>query len=335
MRAFVHEGKAGLEGTRVSDIDSIPPGPNEVKVKVITAGLNHRDLFVLHRHKESDPLIIGSDAAGIIEKVGIDVTNFHEGDEVVINPGIGWQEESEAPPEGFQLIGLPGHGTFAEFVTVPAENLEPKPPHLSWEEAGVFSLAGLTAYRALVTRAKLQSSDTILLPGAGSGVVTFMILMAKKIGARVIVTSRAEKKRQRALELGADAAIDSEDDWNDQLDGEKVDIVIDTVGAATFQKSLDQLKKGGTIVIFGASAGDEVTLDLRSFFYGQYNLLGTTLGSHEEYQDMISFISKHNLHPVVDRTYSLEEAEEAMHYLEEGAQFGKVALKVSDFEEED
>lgn len=333
MRAFVHEGKPGLEGTRIMDLAPQEPGPQEVKVKVMTAGLNHRDLFVLHRHKENAPLVIGSDAAGIVAEAGADVTHLKEGDEVVLNPGIGWQEESEAPPEGFQIVGLPGHGTFAEYVTVPAANLELKPPHLTWEEAGVFSLIGLTAYRALITRAKLQPSHTLLLPGAGSGAVTFMILIAKKIGARVIVTSRSEEKRQKALELGADLAIDSEDDWDEQMNGEKVDIAVDTVGAATFQKSLDQLKKGGTIVIFGASAGDEVTLNLRSFFYGQYNLLGSTLGSHEEYQEMIAFISKHNMHPPLDKTYSLEAAGEALRYLDDGAQFGKIALQVGDIKE--
>lgn len=334
MKAFIHEGEAGLEGTRYTDIDIREPGPNEVKIRVITAGVNHRDLFVLHRHKEKEPLIIGSDAAGIVEEAGVDVEGISAGEEVVINPGLNWHEESEAPPEGFQLVGFPGHGTFAEYVIVPAANIEPKPPHFTWEEAGVFSLAALTAYRALVTRANLQPGDTLLLPGAGSGAVTFMLLFAKKIGARVIVTSRSEAKRKRALELGADKAIDSEREWDEQLEGEKADVVIDTVGAATFQKSLDQIKKGGTIVIFGASAGDEVTLNLRSFFYGQYNLLGSTMGSHEEYQEMLAFMSKHNIHPVVDKTFPLSETAEALKYLDEAAQFGKIALRVADEKEE-
>ncbi|SDN21329.1 zinc-binding dehydrogenase [Alkalicoccus daliensis] len=334
MKAFVHLGISGVENTRIEEITSPEPGPLEVKVKVITAGLNHRDLFILDRNKEKTPLVLGSDAAGIVEEIGSDVEGISVGQEVVINPGLNWPEESEAPPEDFQLVGFPGNGTFAEFAVVPAANLEPKPPHFTWEEAGTFSLAALTAYRALVTRANLQPSHTLLLPGAGSGAVTFMLLFAKKIGARVIVTSRSEEKRKRALELGADKAIDSEGDWNEQLEEEKADIVIDTVGAVTFQKSLDQLKKGGTMVIFGASAGDEVTLNLRSFFYGQYNLLGSTMGSHEEYQDMLAFISKHNIHPVVDKVYPLEEAAEAMKYLEKASQFGKIALRVADEKEE-
>ncbi|PTL40218.1 zinc-binding dehydrogenase [Alkalicoccus saliphilus] len=329
MKAYTHAGKQGIEGTKIEEMDIRRPGPGEVKIKVVTAGLNHRDLFVLHRHTDNSPLIIGSDAAGIVEEAGEDVKNVQEGDEVIINPGLGWEEESESPPEGFQIVGFPDHGTFAEHVVVPAAVVEPKPPHLSWEEAGVLSLSGLTAYRALFTRADLQSGSTVLLPGAGSGAVTFMVQCAKKTGARVIVTSRSEDKRKKALELGADAAIESSGDWEEQLEGEKVDVVVETVGAATFHKSLKQLKKGGSLVIFGASAGDEVKLNLRDFFYGQYNLLGSTMGSHEEYRAMLAFVSKHNIHPVVDRVFSIDKAEEALKYLEKGVQFGKVALRVS------
>lgn len=332
MKAFVHEGNEGLKGTRIADIKAREPKPNEVKIRIMTAGLNHRDLFVLERHKEETPLIIGSDAAGIVEETGEDVKKFQAGDEVVINPGLGWEEESAAPPEGFQIIGLPDHGTFAEYLNIPEANVEPKPPHLTWEEAGVFSLVGLTSYRALFTRGGLKASHTLLLPGAGSGAVTFMLLFAKKTGARVIVTSRSEQKRKKALEMGADKAIDSELDWEEQLEGEKVDLAVDAVGAATFQKSLDQLKKGGTMVIFGSSTGDEVKLNLREFFYGQFNLLGSTMGSHEEYQDMLSFMSKHNIKPAVDRVYPLEEAAEALHHLEKGAQFGKIALRIGELE---
>ncbi|WP_444684361.1 zinc-binding dehydrogenase [Alkalicoccus luteus] len=329
MKAFVHAGEPGLKGTAVKDIPKPEPGAGEVRLKVVTAGLNHRDLFVLHRHTEDNPLVIGSDCAGIVDKLGEDVEGLEEGEAVVVNPGLHWEEESPAPPEGFEILGFPGDGTFAEYAVVPASSLEPKPPHLSWEEAGVFSLAALTAYRALFTRGGLQSSHTVLLPGVGGGAVTLMLLFAKKTGARVIVTSRSEAKRRMALEAGADAAIDSSGNWEEQLEGEKVDLVVETVGAATFQKSLDQLKKGGTMVMFGASAGDEVKLNLREFFYGQYNLLGSTMGSHEEYRDMLAFISKHNIHPLMDKTFSLKDANEAFQRMEESGQFGKIAFRIS------
>ncbi|PYZ93420.1 alcohol dehydrogenase [Salipaludibacillus keqinensis] len=331
MKAFVHEGKKGMDGARMKEMDEQSPEKGEVRVKLKTAGLNHRDLFVLEKHGEEDPaLVIGSDGAGIVESVGEGVSRVSIGDEVVINPSLGWLDKSDAPPDTFGIVGLPGHGTFAEKVVVPEDNLEQKPAHLSWEEAGVFSLAALTAYRALFTRAQVKEGDTVFLPGVGSGAVTFLMMFAKAAGVRVIVTSRSEEKRQKALELGADKAIDSEEDWEEALKDEKVDIAIETVGAATFNKTLKSVRKGGTLVTFGASAGDEVTFDLRSFFYGQYNLLGSTMGSRDEYQEMLQFISEHNIKPVMDTVYSLENTKEAMMHLSEAKQLGKIALKIGE-----
>lgn len=331
MKALVHQGKKGLAGLAYQEIEEAKPAPGEVKVKLLYAGLNHRDLFVLERHPEEAPgLIIGSDGAGIIEEVGADVTDFTVGDEVIINPSLGWITKSAAPPDGFEIVGLPDHGTFAESIVLPALNVEKKPEHLSWEEAGVLSLAALTAYRALITRAHAKPKDTILLPGVGSGAVTFLLLFAKAIGARVIVTSRSQAKREKALELGADVAIASDRDWDAELNGEKADIVIETVGAATFNKSLGQLRKGGTLVTFGASAGDEVKLDIRSFFYGQYTMLGTTMGSRDEFKDMLHFIKRYQIKPVIDQVFPLSQGIEALKRMEDAGQFGKIGLKITE-----
>jgi zinc-binding alcohol dehydrogenase/oxidoreductase len=330
VKAFVHERKKGLAGTSYREIEEIPPQAGEVKVKLKYAGLNHRDLFVLERHKESDPaLVVGSDGAGVIEAVGEGVIDIKPGDEVIINASLGWQNKSDAPPAGFEIIGLPGHGTFAEYITVPAENVEPKPAHLTWEEAGVLPLAALTAYRALFTRAKVKAGDTVLLPGVGSGAVTYLLLFAKAIGARVIVTSRSEFKREQALKLGADLALDSNSEWEKELSGEKVDIAVETVGAATFNKTLDQLRPGGTLVTFGASAGDEVTINIRNLFYKQYNLLGTTMGSHEEFKEMLELVNKYKIKPVLDQVFPLSETADAMKRLEESEQFGKIGIEIS------
>ncbi|WP_144460605.1 zinc-binding dehydrogenase [Siminovitchia fortis] len=329
MKAIVHEGKPGMAGLSLREMEVGQPGPGEVRVKLKTTGMNHRDLFVLHRHKQADPpLIIGSDGAGIIDAVGEGVENVNIGDEVIINPGLGWKEKSDAPPEGFEIVGLPDHGTFADYIVIPAENAVPRPQHLIWEEAGVFGLAALTGYRALFTRGKITPDMTVLLPGAGSGVITFILKFAKAVGATVYVTSRSEEKRQRALELGADKAIDSNGDWDEQLGGEKVDLVIESVGEATFNKSVGQLRPGGTIVTFGASAGDEVKLDLRSFFYGQYNMLGTTMGSAEEFTDMIEFVEKHKIKPEIEAIFPLSKYEIAFNRLEEAEQFGKVGFLI-------
>jgi zinc-binding alcohol dehydrogenase/oxidoreductase len=329
MKALFHEGKVGMEGLNYGDLAEVNPGPGEVRVKLKTAGLNHRDLFVLQRHRDTDPaLIIGSDGAGVIDKVGEGVVGVEIGTEVILNPSLGWKNMSDAPPEGFEIIGLPDHGTFAEQIIVPAENAVAKPAHLTWEEAGVLSLAALTAYRALVTRGKVQAGMKVFIPGIGGGVATFLLQFAIAAGADVYVTSRSEEKRARALELGATAAIDSNGDWNQALSGVKMDLVIESVGAATINQSMQQLRPGGTLVIFGSSTGDTVELNLRKFFYGQYNLLGSTMGSAEEFQAMIEFISKHNIKPVMDKMYPLNQFADAFKRLEEAKQLGKIGFYV-------
>ena len=166
-------------------------------------------------------MILGSDGAGIVETVGDGVSGIKEGDEVVINPSLNWPHQSPAPPEGFDILGVPTRGTFADSIVIPAGNVEPKPEHLTWEEAGVLPLAALTGYRALFSRGDLKAGEHVLIVGIGSGVSTFMLSMAKAAGARATVTSRSEEKRSRALELGADTAIDSDGDWQEQMNGEK------------------------------------------------------------------------------------------------------------------
>lgn len=329
LKAVVHAEKQGLEGLTYREMEERQPDTGEVRIKLKTAGLNHRDLFVLNRHQQTDPpLIIGSDGAGIVDAIGPGVENVSVGDEVIINPGLGWKENSEAPPAGFEILGLPDHGTFAEQLIIPAENAVRKPEYLTWEEAGVLSLAALTAYRALFTRGKISAGKKLLIPGIGSGVATFILQFAKAVGAVVYVTSRSQEKCKMAFQLGADKAIDSNADWNEALAGEKLDIVIESVGAATFHKSLGQLRPGGTIVAFGASAGDEIQLNLRDFFYGQFNLLGSTMGSAEEFKEMLQFIEKHEIKPVLDRTYSLNEFAEAFHRMQNADQFGKIGFVI-------
>lgn len=331
MKAIIHAHESGIAGVSIQEIDIPEVAPGEVRIQLKTAGLNHRDLFIPNRHKpEEGLLVLGSDGAGIVDAIGEGVTNVKVGDEVVINPTLGWEQNTPAPPAGFEIVGYPFDGTFAEFITIPAENAFPKPYHLSWEEAGVFSLASLTAYRALFTRGQVQKGMNVFIPGIGSGVAMQLLQFAKAVGSNVYVSSRSDEKRQKALELGAVKAIDSEEDWEVAFGGLKMDLVIECVGAATFNKSLAQLKPGGTIVTFGASAGDVVQFDLRSFFYGQFNLLGSTMGSTEEYKEMLEFISTHHIKPVIDRMYALEEYKEAFDRIENAEQIGKIGFVISE-----
>jgi len=326
MRALVHENGS----LHMKEMELQRPGGSEVVVKLKAAGLNRRDLAIPNRRKETEEaLILGSDGAGIIEEVGKNVNDVKIGDEVIINPALRWVRNSEAPPKEFDILGMPDHGTFAEKIVISEDQIEPKPAYMNWEEAAAFPLAALTAYRAMFTKGELEKRETVFIPGAGGGVATYLIAFAKNIGARVITTSRSEQKREKARELGADVVIDTADDWEEKLSNETIDMVIDSNGKATFQRSLSILKKGGKFVTFGATTEDVIDFDLRAFFYGQYKLIGSTMGCREEPMAASEHAEKYQLHPVVDRVFSLDQSVEALSYLDEGKQFGKVIIRIS------
>ena len=327
MQAFVYD-KGQLTIKEMPDPEITED--HEVIVALKYAGLNRRDLYIPDRvGPNKEALILGSDGAGIVEAVGSKVTNVSVGDEVIINPSLRWYQNSAAPPAGFEVLGMPDHGTLAEKIVISAEQLEKKPAYLTWEESGVLALAALTAYRALVTKGNLQKGETVFIPGAGSGVATYLIPFAKKIGAKVIVTSRSEMKQKAALELGADLAIATQSDWMDELASEQIDLVIESVGRATFNRSLNVLKPGGRIVVFGATTEDVVDLNLRNFFYGQYQLFGSTMGSREELRDMLAFMEQHQLRPKIDSVYHFTDTMDALNYLQENQQFGKIAIAIN------
>lgn len=326
MKAFIHE----FGELKIDEMKEPIASEGEVVVTLRTAGLNRRDLYIPNRRgEEAEAIVLGSDGAGVITSIGNGVESYSVGDEVIINPALRWFSNSEVAPEEFDILGMPDHGTFAEKIVISAEQIEKKPSHLSWEEAGVLALAGLTGYRALFTKGNLAEGETVFIPGAGSGVANYLISFAKNMGARVIVTSRSEAKREQALKLGADLALDTNEDWKKELEGETIDLVIDSVGRATFNRSLEILKKGGRIVVFGATTDDTVDLDLRNFFYSQFQLLGSTMGSREELREMIAHIEKYKTRPVVDKVFELDEAVEAFRYLEDSKNFGKIAFRIS------
>lgn len=327
MKAYVHQGTTAS----VSDVAEPQAGAGQVKIRLKIAGLNRRDLKAPKGRGADDPaVILGSDGAGVVEELGSGVTNVRVGDEVIVNPSLGWEANSPALPDGFDVLGIPGDGTFAEKLCVAAEQVEIKPAHLSWEEAGVLTLSALTGYRALFTKGGVKEGDTLFVPGAGSGVATYIVQFAKAAGARVIVSSRSEEKRKKSKAIGADRAIDTHSDWQEALKDERIDVVIDSVGAATFNRSLAVLKRGGRMVTFGATTEDHVTIDLRKFYYGQYQLLGSTMGSREELRALLILMTEHDIRPLVDKAYPLDDAAQAFEYLSQGGQFGKVALRISD-----
>jgi len=325
MRAVAHEGTPGLAGVRVAEVPVPQPGPGEVVVAVKAAGVNHRDLFLVDSRGPADvATVLGSDGAGVVAAAGAGV-RAEVGAEVVINPTLGWSEPDEVP-EVPAILGVPTNGTLAEYVVVPAENVVPKPEHLGWTEAAALPLAALTAYRALFTRGRLAAGEHVLLPGIGSGVATFALSMAKAVGATVSVTSRSAGKLDQARELGADNTVRSDADWAAEL--EPVDLVVDSIGSATFDACLSVLRPGGRMVTLGATTGAEVELSLRALFFRQISLVGTSMGSSREFAQMLALVGEHRLRPVVHRTYSLADGPAALGALASGDQFGKLVVTV-------
>ncbi|NIH80425.1 zinc-binding dehydrogenase [Amycolatopsis viridis] len=326
MVAVVHEGETGLTGVRAAEVPAPEPGAGEVVVAVRAAGLNHRDLFLVGAREPGDArVVLGSDGAGVVVAAGPGAA-VAPGTEVVINPSLDWEEPDEVPDVP-AILGVPTDGTFAEYVVVPARNVAPKPAHLDWAEAAALPLAALTAYRALFTRGGLRPGAHVLLPGIGSGVATFALAMAKAVGATVTVTSRSAEKCRQARELGADHAIGSAEDWTSAV-SEPVDLVVDSVGSATFGKCVSVLRPGGRLVSLGATTGPDVQLSLRDMFFRQISLLGTSMGSARGFERMLALVAEHRIRPVVHRTFPLPDGPRALAELARGDQFGKLVLTV-------
>ncbi len=333
MKVVAHHG-SGLAGVRLDEL--VPPalGPRDVRVRIRAAALNHRDLWTCKgRAADEPPVVLGSDGAGIVDAVGSAIRDVDLGAEVVVNPSLGCQRQSAAPPEGFEILGYPSHGTLAESVVVPRANVEPKPAHLGWE-AAALPLSGLTAYRALFTRARVKAGDTVVVRGVGGGTALQAALFAKAAGARVVVTSSGGDKRDKARALGFDLALDSAGAWavdvREFTAGAGADAVIESVGAATWAHSLACLARGGRLVVYGSTSGDVVETDLVPLFLNWRSILGTTMGNRAEFRAMLSFARSHGVRPVVDRVFALDDGVAALEYLASGRQFGKVVLRVSE-----
>lgn len=329
MNAMIHSGQAGLNGLHYSSRAIPAAAPGQVVVQLRSAGLNHRDLFIMSDRKPQDtPLIPGSDGAGVVVEVGQGVHHISVGDPVIIHPTLDWEHTADVPVVP-GIVGGPSDGTLAQYIALPAGNVLPKPAHLSWIEAGVLPLAALTAYRALFTQGVLKAGEHLFIPGIGGGVATYALLMAVAAGAKVTVSSRSEAKRAEAMRLGAFQALDSHADWGNMLNKDNpVDIILDSIGQVMFPKYEQIIRPGGRIVMFGASSGDELHLPIRSIFFPQISLIGTSMGSREEFVQMLNWVEQHQIRPVVDSIYSLRDTTQAFERMEKGEQFGNIAIQI-------
>ena len=346
MRACVLKAKGGLEQVAVEEVAQAPePGPGEVRVALRAAALNHLDLHVvagLPGIPYPDRKILGADGAGEIDRVGPDVTRVRPGDRVLINPGVS-DYSCEFCRSGehnlcvnYRMLGEHLPGTLAEFITIPAANVLPLPaldPALSWAEAAAFSLVTLTAWRMLVTRARVRSGELVLIWGIGGGVSLAALRIAKLHGARVIATSSSDAKLARAKALGAEVTLNhrTQDVAKEvrSLTGKRgVDVVVENVGEATWEQSLKSLGKGGRLVTCGATRGPLVVSDVRRLFWNNLTIMGSTMGNAAEYQEIVRVLGTGALRPIVDHVYPLERSREAFERLEKGEQLGKIAIEI-------
>ena len=332
MKAIRMNEPGGPEVLVLEDVPDLAPGAGEVVVDLKAAALNRRDVFVRKGvAKVPLPLTPGSDGAGVVSAVGAGVAGAAEGDEVIILPSLAWGDDQRFPGPRFRILGGPDQGTYAQQIVIPAENVFPKPERLSWHEAAALPLAGLTAWRALFSRARVQPGETVLVIGIGGGVATFALHLAKAAGCRVVVTSSSDEKLEKAAALGADVGVNyatAGDEWPaavKEANGGGVDAVIDSVGS-TWAGSVDSCAPGGRVVVFGGTGGGKVEMMVRPVTLGQVSILGTTMGSPAEFGQLLSAVDTQSWVPVIDSVRPLAEAAAAHEREEAGAHFGKLVL---------
>lgn len=322
----------------IEEVEQPQPQHGEVVVQLKAASLNHRDVWIQKGlyPKITTPIIPGSDGAGIVSEVGEGVDPEWLGQDVIINPSQNWGDNPDFYGEEHKILGLPDNGTFAEFVKVEARYLVKKPAFLSFEQAATLPLGALTAWRALHTRGKYQPGDKVLVTGAGGGVALFVIQFAIAAGAEVWVTSGSDQKIQKAIELGAKGGINYKNPtWFRDLlvkaRGPKIgyfNVIIDSAGGSGFARLTDIAAPGARICFYGGGTGNITDIVPAKVFFKQLNILGTTMGTESEFQDMIRFVEEKQIVPIIDTIFPLDEAEAALRLMDSGQQFGKIVLKI-------
>jgi NADPH:quinone reductase-like Zn-dependent oxidoreductase len=336
MRAWVLPATGGVENYEIREVPDPEPTAGTVRVRVKASALNHIDLWVAEgRPTPPLPHIPGADGAGVIDAVGGGVMNMAPGDEVVINPAVGCGR-CEGCASGEQplcaelrIIGEHLPGTHADFVVVPAANVVPKPAGLSWEEAAAYGVATANALR-LLTRARLSAGDDLLVVGFGGGVSSAALLVGKALGARCYVTTQEPSKGERAIQLGAEGWFDSAGRFDEQVrdatNGRGVDVVLENVGPATWDRAMRSLRRGGRLATCGGTSGKEATLNLPLLFWRHLEIIGASVQSHEEFVRATRMVADGSVPVLVDSAYGFDDYQRALSHLRSGRQLGKVVL---------
>lgn len=324
MQAWILDQSPGTY--RTGEIADPPVGPSAVRVRPMASAINHTYLWVTRGQPRPHlPHVPGCDVAGIVESIGSSVSGIAVGDEVVVNPAVSPVEMviahgDDAPMHpGFEIVGEQRWGGHADLVTVPARNVVGRPAGRSWAECAAFPLATLTAYRML-RRARVRAGERVLVVGVGGGVSMAALTVARAMGAEVFVTSRDEAKGRRAVELGATAAFASDEDWS-----VRCDVVVESVGPATWDRSIAALVPGGRLVVCGGTSGPKVELNLPRLFFKQHEIIGSTMGGYGEFADVVRLVDQ-GLAITVDTEVALLDYPAALARLEAGDQMGKIVL---------
>ena len=319
MHALVLVGKDQELAFQEVEMPVITEG--SVLVKLKAAALNHRDVWIQKGMYGGIkyPTILGSDGAGTTP----------DGQAVIINPSIRWGNDQRFQGKDFQILGLPTDGTFAEYMSIPKENVLPKPEHLTFEQAAALPLAGLTAYRALFTRCQIKAGDKVLISGIGGGVALFAMQFALAAGCAVWVTSSSEEKIAQAVSMGAKGGFDYRTaGWSKTATTETggFDVVIDSAAGAGFAELVKACAAGARLCFYGGTTGALTGISPQIVFYKQLTIMGSTMGSSEEFAAMVAFVDAHKIVPTVDETFTLENGNAAMQKMAEGKQFGKLVI---------
>ena len=341
MKALYFQEHGELDVIQYGEVPDATPGPGEVLLRVRACAINHLDVWVRRGWpglKLKMPHWCGADVAGEIVRLGQGVTGWETGQRVVVDPGVNTREDeftrrgevSVSP--GYFVLGEHIRGGAAEYIAVPQENLVTMPDDLDFPTAAAPLLVSLAAWRMLIHRAKVRAGETVLVVGAGGGVNSMAIQIAKLAGTRVLVVAGSEEKGRRAKALGADVVLDrSRVDWGREvhrLTGKRgADVVVDNVGKATLSTSMAAVARGGRIVIIGNTSGPHAEIDIRYIFGKQISLIGSTMGSHQDFREVVGLHWNGILKPVVDRVMPLSAGKEAYGMLERGEQFGKIVLE--------
>ncbi|MEA2476003.1 MAG: hypothetical protein QOC87_202 [Actinomycetota bacterium] len=342
MKALALTGYGDVSNAAIVDVEPRDPGPGEVVVSVKAAALNHLDLWTLSGAVGRDhalPHTLGADGAGEIARVGGDVRGIRPGDRVVVNPAIscGRCEFCRAGEQSlcttFKMLGEHLPGTIAHEVVVPATNVYPLPDHLSFSQGAALGVTAITAYRMLFTRGRMTPGEWLLITGIGGGLALSLLQLARPIAGKIFVTSSSTDKIVKALALGADDGIDySKEDVGKAIRSRTakrgVDLVLDSAGGSAFDGALRALRKGGRLVIAGATTGPRSDLDVRRLFWNQLEVIGSTMGSDHDVSEMLRMVAGTKLEPVIDKTFALEEGREALAYLAGNERFGKVVIEI-------